>query len=70
MTINPNPDRLLPLRIVAGELRLPTRVVKAMILAGNGPEAIRVGAWVRVRRDALDRYKADHPAAPATEPAA
>jgi hypothetical protein len=65
-------DRLLTVGIVARELGLTPRIVKAMILAGNGPEAIRVGCWMRVKRGALDEYKRKHPPAPApaTEPAA
>ncbi len=58
MTRKHNPDRLLSVGIVARELGLTPRIVKAMIAAGRGPTAIRVGAWVRVRRDELDRYKA------------
>jgi hypothetical protein len=65
MTINHNPARLLSLGIVAKELGLPQRLAKELILGGSGPEAIRVGRWIRVKRAELDRYKQNHPAAPA-----
>jgi hypothetical protein len=70
MTKKHDPNRLLPIGRVAKELGLTQRLVRQMIVNGSGPQAIHVGAWIRVRRDALDRYKANHPAAPATEPAA
>jgi excisionase family DNA binding protein len=60
-----DPNRLLPIGRVAKELGLTKRLAKQMIAAGRGPTAIRVGAWVRVRRDALDEYKRNHPVAPA-----
>ena len=52
------------LRVAAAEIGTCQRTLRNLIKAGEGPVAVRVGRWTRVRRSDLDAFLKSRTIAP------